>query len=92
MEDPVSHEEKTRWFAELLQVQEKVAARRCLAMVGTEERVLIEDRSEKSGLLSGRTGSSHVVEFAGSDELIGQFARVRITEAKSFLLRGELIP
>ncbi len=90
MEDPVSHEEKTKWFAELLKVQESCAAQICRKMVGNTYRVLIEDRNEKSGLLSGRTESSHIIEFPGEDSLIGRFARVKATEGKSFLLRGEL--
>lgn len=91
MEDPVSHEEKTKWFAELLKVQEECASEICKKMVGQTLRVLVEDRSEKSGLLSGRTASSHIVEFAGSDELVGQFAEVQVTKAKSFVLYGEKV-
>ena len=32
---------------------------------GTTERVLVEERNEKSGLLSGRTNSSVIIEFPG---------------------------
>lgn len=91
MEDPVSHQEKTKWFAELLRVQEECASAICQKMVGQTLRVLVEDRSEKSGLLSGRTASSHIVEFPGPDELVGQFVKVRVTRAKSFILYGERI-
>ena len=69
--------EKTQWFAELLKVQEEVAARRSAAMVGQTYRVLVEERNEKSGLLSGRTASSVVIDFPGGEELIGQYAQVR---------------
>lgn len=91
MPDPVSHEEKAKWFAELLKAQEEMAAKRCSAMVNTVERVLVEEKNEKTGMLSGRTGSSHVVEFPGEDSLIGNFADVKITEARSFILRGVLV-
>lgn len=91
MPDPVSHEEKTRWFSELLKVQEEVAARRCQSMVGTKERVLVEERNEKSGLLSGRTNSSVVIEFPGDDELLGQYVTVKVTSARSWMLQGELV-
>ena len=90
MEDPVPREEKSRWFAELLKVQEEVAARRSAAMVGNTYRVLVEERSEKSGLLCGRTPSFVVVEFPGEDGLLGQYAQVKVTAARSWQLSGEL--
>lgn len=88
MPDPVSHEEKTKWFAELLRVQEQIAARRGQSMIGTTERVLIEGREEKSGLLSGRTAGSLVVLFPGEDSRIGTFETVKITEARGLQLKG----
>lgn len=88
MSDPVSHEEKTKWFAELLRVQEQIAARRGQSMIGTTERVLIEGREEKSGLLSGRTAGSLVVLFPGEDSRIGTFETVKITEARGLQLKG----
>lgn len=90
MPDPVSHEEKAQWFAELLKVQEEVAAQRSAAMVGQTYRVLVEERNEKSGLLSGRTASSVVIDFPGGEELIGQYAQVKVTAARSWMLSGEL--
>ncbi len=58
MPDPVSHEEKTRWFAELLKVQEEIASQNCRKLAGSVQRVLVENKDEKSGLLSGRTAGS----------------------------------
>ena len=91
MEDPVPYKEKTKWFSKLLAVQEEIAARRCAAMVGSAERVLVEERNAKNGLLCGRTESSIIVEFPGGDALIGTFQDVRVTEARNWILRGERI-
>ena len=55
MPDPISHEEKARWMGQLLKTQEEIAAARCASMVGQTVRVLVEERNEKNGLLSGRT-------------------------------------
>ena len=90
MPDPVSHEEKTQWFAQLLKVQEEIAVKRSQAMVGRVERVLVEDRTPRTGLLSGRTAGSLMVDFPGGDELLGQFAIVKVTAAKGWTLTGEL--
>lgn len=91
MEDPVSYKEKTEWFSELLKTQEAIAAKRCAEMVGNTERVLVEERNEKNGLLCGRTESSIIVEFPGEDELIGEFCNVKVTQARNWILRGEKI-
>ena len=91
MDDPVSYKEKTQWFSELLKVQEEIAASRCAKMVGSTERVLVEERNEKNGLLCGRTESSIIVEFPGVDERIGTFCNVRVTEARNWILRGEIM-
>ena len=54
MDDPVSDEEKGRWFRELLAVQEEIAAERCASMVGRVEKVLVEEKAKKDGRLCGR--------------------------------------
>jgi tRNA-2-methylthio-N6-dimethylallyladenosine synthase len=91
MPDPVPIAEKTKWLQELCAQQEKIAAARCADSVGTVQRVLIEGQSKKNGLLTGRTDGNIVVDFAGDKALIGNFADVRITSARNWILRGELI-
>lgn len=88
MPDPVSHKEKTEWFAELLRVQEEIAARRGQTMIGQQERVLVEGLDEKTGLLSGRTAGGLIVLFPGEKELVGQYAMTEIREAKGLQLKG----
>ena len=91
MPDPVPYEEKSRWFTELLKAQEAIAARRCAAMVGREERVLVEEMNPRTGLLAGRTEGSVIVEFPGEASQVGEFANVRITAAKNWILQGEQV-
>ena len=87
----VSHEEKSKWFTELCDAQEKIAAERCKSMVGTTQRVLIESKNDKTGLLSGRTDGNIIVDFSGNDSNIGNFADVEITSARNWILKGKLI-
>ena len=89
MPDPVSHEEKTRWMAELLQAQEEVAARRTAESVGTVYRVLCEEAHD-DGTLFGRTGGNVGITFPGDRALVGQFVNVRVTKALHWILEGEL--
>ncbi len=91
MEDVATEEEKGKWFTELLNVQESIAAERCRGMVGNTERVLVEEINEKNGLLSCRTSGNIIVEAKGDETLIGTFAQVKVTEARNWILRGEFI-
>jgi tRNA-2-methylthio-N6-dimethylallyladenosine synthase len=62
------------------------------SMVDSEQWVLVERPSKKDvQQLSGRTENNRVVNFSADHELIGRFARVRITEALPNSLRGELV-
>ncbi|MGN0536744.1 MAG: tRNA (N6-isopentenyl adenosine(37)-C2)-methylthiotransferase MiaB [Acutalibacteraceae bacterium] len=90
MEDPISHEEKTEWFAELLAVQEKISNKRCASMVGRTYRVLV-DSEEKSGLLHGTISDKTIVEFEGTNDMIGTFRNVEITESYNWILKGKLV-
>lgn len=62
------------------------------AMVGTEQRILVERQSRKDVTqFAGRTENNRVVNFDGDESLIGQFVTVRITEALPNSLRGERV-
>ena len=91
MPDPVSADEKSKWFTELCSTQEQIAAQRCAEMIGTTQRVLVEERNEKNGLLSGRTDGNIIVDFTGDEQLIGSFIKVKITAARNWILNGESI-
>ncbi len=89
MPDPVSREEKGKWFRELLDAQEKVAAKRTASMVGKTYRVLCESVS-KGGLIEGRTEGNIIIEFPADTAVIGSFRDVKVTESLTWILRGEL--
>ena len=76
-------------------LQERIlqqAAQISRRMVGTTQRVLVSGFSPRDpGQLSGRTENNRVVNFQGDKSLIGQFVDVRIEQAFSNSLRGELL-
>lgn len=90
MDDPIPYSEKSKWFQELLAVQEEIAAKRCASMVGNVEKVLIEDEG-KNGILNGRTSGNIIVELDAPTDTIGTFQNVKITNARNWILKGELI-
>ena len=62
------------------------------AMVGTVQRVVVENLSRKNAAeLAGRTDNNRIVNFAGSPGMLGRFVEVRITAVSGHTLRGEAI-
>ncbi|MBQ9557895.1 MAG: tRNA (N6-isopentenyl adenosine(37)-C2)-methylthiotransferase MiaB [Clostridia bacterium] len=95
MPDQIPRDEKQRRFDALVELQTQKGFERNAAMKGTELTVLVDEvKSDAPGglkLLSSRTDGNKIVEFAGPAELYGNYARVRVTEPMSWLLKGELI-
>jgi len=61
-------------------------------MVGTTQTILVSGPAVKNPKqVSGRTENNRVVNFLGDVSLIGQLVSVKITEALTNSLRGELI-
>ena len=76
-----------------LQVQLDAQARAVSeAMIGTVQRVLVEGPSRRDpGEFAGRTANNRTVNFAGRAGLVHGFADLKITAAKHYSLRGELL-
>ena len=91
MPDPISREEKGKWFKELTDAQEKIASERTAAMKDKTYTVLCEGYA-KDGILNGRTEGNVMIEFPEVEgkELIGRFCKVRVTEPLTWIVRGVL--
>ncbi len=60
--------------------------------MGSVQRLLVEGVSKRDATeLMGRTECNRVVNFPGHARLMGQMVDVRITEAKTYTLRGEVL-
>jgi tRNA-2-methylthio-N6-dimethylallyladenosine synthase len=92
MSDDTPHELKSQRLQRLQKRIEEQAAVISQAMVGTVQRVLVERHAKKDAQeLAGRTANNRVVNFKGSERLIGQFIDVTITAALPHSLRGEVV-
>lgn len=91
MPDPVSREEKGKWFDELLKLQESIAAKRTAKMNGKVYRVLAEEKSKTEGWISGRTSGNVIIEFPADESVIGSFCDVLVTEPLNWIVKGELV-
>ena len=62
------------------------------SMIGSVQRILVEGPSRKDASeQAGRTANNRTVNFAGPCELAGSFIDVRITQALTHTLRGEIV-
>jgi tRNA-2-methylthio-N6-dimethylallyladenosine synthase len=60
--------------------------------LGTVQRILVEGVSKRDAAeLMGRTECNRVVNFAAPAGLVGQLVDVKITETRSYTLRGEVL-
>lgn len=89
MPDPISAEEKSAWFREMTALQETLSAERLQALVGTEQRALLE--SDAGEYLEARLPENSIVRVQGDPARIGESVTVRITGARSFILTGEIV-
>lgn len=93
MEGQLSKEVKRERIVRLIELQNNITQEINQSMVGRTETVLVEALSARNpSHISGRTGSSKMVSFEGGSELIGQFTKVLITQAKKTTLFGKLVP
>ncbi|MCG2789911.1 MAG: tRNA (N6-isopentenyl adenosine(37)-C2)-methylthiotransferase MiaB [Actinomycetia bacterium] len=89
--DNVTLNIKKQWFKELVELQNLISLEQNKKMVGLKFEVLVEGFSnKKDGQLKGRLENNTVVNFNGDKELIGKLVPVKIKDAKSFYLSGEL--
>ncbi|MGG4604738.1 tRNA (N6-isopentenyl adenosine(37)-C2)-methylthiotransferase MiaB [Paenalcaligenes sp. Me131] len=92
LEDTTSKEEKFERLHRLQALINEQATAIGEAMVGTEQRVLVERLSRRDeNEVMGRTENNRIVNFPANARLIGQMVTVRITQAMTNTLRGEMV-
>jgi len=90
--DDVTEDEKKQRLYLLQQRINNQAAQFSRAMLGTEQRVLVEGPSKKDIMeLTGRTETNRIVNFQGAPEMIGKFVDIKITDVFTNSLRGEVV-
>ena len=89
--DNTPHDVKLRRLQELQAVINQNIKDISNERVGTVQKLLVEGKSKRdNGELMGRTECNRVVNFPGNERLIGQMVDVKITEAMTYTLRGEV--
>ncbi len=90
--DDISEEVKIRRLNEIIEVQNQLSSEANKRCIGKVYEVLVEGTSKRSReQLVGRTEQNRVVVFDRGSHRVGDFVTVRITEASSATLKGELV-
>ena len=93
MEDPISEEEKHVWFNQLKEAVDEGYLRGTQRFVGQVVEVLVDGESKSDlGMLSGYSKHNKLTHFKSDDKsLIGKIVKVKITDAKSWFMIGDLV-
>ncbi len=92
MPDPVSAEEKGKWFRELTDAQEKISAENMKKYAGRTFKCFVYGKGKLGdNYVAARTDGNLIIEFEGGSELIGSFRNIRVTEPLTYVLKGELL-
>ena len=92
MDNHIVEDVKKDRFDRLLAVVNEAATKTAQAYQDKVVEVLVEGVSKKNPeYMMGRNRQNKLVNFKGTEDLIGKLVNVKITEPKSFSLNGEMI-
>ena len=90
--DKISYLEKIKRFEKINKVINKIIEKNNQKYLNNVYDVLVDSVSKKkSNVLTGRLNTNKIVNFNGSEKLIGQIVRVKIIRSCVHYLIGELI-
>ncbi len=78
MEDNIPYSEKSKWFTEMLKVQEQISRELNEALIGKTVRILCEEFDD--GIVIGHSSENLVVRIPGDEDMVGSFVNAKITE------------
>ena len=88
----VPEDVKSARFSRMLEVQNRISLEKNQQYLGKTERVLVEGVSKTdSGYLTGRNEKNRLIHFKGSESLIGNLVNIKVTQADTYSLMGELV-
>ena len=92
MDDPVSAEEKSRWFKELTDLQETISASQMKLHQGKTYKCYVYGKGKLGdNYIAARNDGNLIIEFEGDESLIGTFQNIKVIEPLTFVMRGELV-
>lgn len=91
MDDPISREEKGKWFTELCDLQEKISASQMALQKGKTFKCFVYGKGKLGdNYVAARNDGNLIIEFEGDENLIGTFQNVTVIEPLTYVLKGQL--
>ncbi len=91
-EDQIPEDVKHERFNRLVDLVNEISAKKNAAYVGRVEKVLVEGYSKNTAMAySGRTDGFKLINFEGTEDMVGQIIDVKVTAGKTFSLEGEVV-
>ena len=91
MDDPMPMAEKKANFQRLVDAQNEISREKHQAYVGKTVRCLVDGESDDPrNNLNARTSGNRLVHLTGDPSLVGQYVDLKITDATTWALFGEL--
>ena len=91
MENQIPEEIKHQRFDRLKELYDSRVSENNQKYLGTTQKILVDGYSKNDKeTLTGRTDTNKVVNFKGSDDLIGKMINIKITEEHKWYLSGEI--
>lgn len=92
MPDPVSAAEKSKWFKELTDLQEKISASQMALHKDKVYKCYVYGKGKlNDNYVAARNDGNLIIEFEGDESLIGTFQSIKVIEPLTFVMRGELV-
>ncbi|MEW6624715.1 MAG: tRNA (N6-isopentenyl adenosine(37)-C2)-methylthiotransferase MiaB [Bacillota bacterium] len=92
MKDQIPLDEKKQRLQKLMDVQNEISLDINNKLVGKTVEVLVEGKSKfNCSKMTGRTRTNKIVNFEGDETLIGQLINVKLIQAQTWNLTGELL-
>ena len=92
IKDNITQQEKERRLKEFQKINVMQGKTHTLKMIGTTQRVLIDQSSKrKEGVYLGKTDNNRVVEIQGGPELLNKFITIKITNITEKNLEGVVL-
>ncbi len=91
MENQIPEEIKHQRFDRLKDLYDSRVSENNQKYIGTIQKILVDGYSKNDNkILTGRTDTNKVVNFEGTEDLIGKMINIKITEEHKWYLKGEI--
>lgn len=92
MSDHIDEETKNNRLKRLMEMQNQIAKEESQKYLGKTLEVLVEGTTRKNeNMYTGRTSSSKIVIFKADKDLEGEFVNVKINDAKTWTIYGDIV-